>query len=157
MPIPQTSHAPNTQSDVEFARHRKFVNLSPDRTGSSVTRDDMMIGGKGKGKEIVPYGKRPRIDQSPRAARSLSPPGWRAQRHPHSGNVVQVRRMSGNASTDFSRDDDPSRFEFQVLSATDVQRFVDSCHVEARVQWNQLDHRQANECRTLNGLSRDGL
>jgi len=73
--------------------------------------------------------------------RALSPPGFRAIRDARSGNVVQVRRMSGSAAQDFHHDANPANFEFQVLSNDDIARFVRACDQHGEAQWNHMEQR----------------
>ena len=71
--------------------------------------------------------------------RALSPPGFRAIRDAVSGNVVQTRRISGSATTDFNLDANVANFEFRVLSNDDTARFVGECNQRGEAQRNQME------------------
>ena len=92
--------------------------------------------------------KRPRRSQSPRA---LSSQGFRHVRDETTGQLVQVRRMSENASLDFNSEaaaryqENPRDFEFKVLSNEDINRFVRECDAQSAAQWNQMELKIQNE------------
>ena len=62
--------------------------------------------------------------------------------------------MSENASLDFNPEsavrysEKPRDFEFQVLSRSDIQGFVNACQLEVTAQWSEMEERMEHgvEC-----------